>query len=222
MLLVVMTLAACTMSRVDPYEGVNREFHGFNDKADQLVLKPIAKGYTVVTPGPVGRSVHRFFANLRGPTVFINLCFLKSPAGPYRGDAFRGEIEQALDGIDGGRRGLNSDRKTDLLVIFTQDRINGTYGNGATLIQHDCSDIIGKTFRRALGRCFEISVKVIDYERITDAQFESDDSQQRQEEIPDHVDNKGVIEAMTFSGHAGSPLVVTGRKFKAGRGEESR
>lgn len=72
MVLVVMALTACTMTRVDPYEGVNRKFHGFNDKADQLVLKPIAKGYTVVTPGPVGRSVHHFFANLRGPTVFIN------------------------------------------------------------------------------------------------------------------------------------------------------
>ena len=49
----------------DPYEPYNRAMFKFNDKADQYVLKPVAKGYRKVTPKPVRTAVGNFFNNLR-------------------------------------------------------------------------------------------------------------------------------------------------------------
>lgn len=49
----------------DPYEPYNRAMFKFNDKADQYVLKPVAKGYRKVTPQPVRTVVSNFFNNLR-------------------------------------------------------------------------------------------------------------------------------------------------------------
>ncbi len=48
----------------DPLEGYNRAMHGFNDTLDRYVLKPVAKGYRVVTPNPVENGVNNFFGNL--------------------------------------------------------------------------------------------------------------------------------------------------------------
>lgn len=48
----------------DPWEGFNRKMFAFNQKADQYVLKPAAKGYKAVTPKPVRSSVSNFFSNL--------------------------------------------------------------------------------------------------------------------------------------------------------------
>ncbi|MGH1472126.1 MAG: MlaA family lipoprotein [Cellvibrionaceae bacterium] len=49
---------------VDPLAGYNRAVHGFNDTLDSYVLKPVAKGYRVVTPDPVENGVNNFFGNL--------------------------------------------------------------------------------------------------------------------------------------------------------------
>lgn len=72
-LLVVALASGCaTTANIDPYEPQNRRVMGFNDGADGISLKPLAKGYVKVTP-PAGRnSVHNFFANLRYPNVVIN------------------------------------------------------------------------------------------------------------------------------------------------------
>ncbi len=48
----------------DPWEGFNRSIFSFNDTAERWVLKPVAKGYTAVTPDPVERGVSNFFSNL--------------------------------------------------------------------------------------------------------------------------------------------------------------
>ncbi len=56
----------------DPWEGLNRKIHKFNDTADRWVLKPIAVGYTKVIPRPVRRGVSNFFSNLTYPTVVLN------------------------------------------------------------------------------------------------------------------------------------------------------
>lgn len=48
----------------DPLEGLNRSVHKFNDVLDGYVLKPVAKGYTTVTPDLVESGVSNFFANL--------------------------------------------------------------------------------------------------------------------------------------------------------------
>lgn len=48
----------------DPWEGFNRSVFKFNDAAETWVLKPVAKGYTAVTPDPVERGISNFFDNL--------------------------------------------------------------------------------------------------------------------------------------------------------------
>ncbi len=48
----------------DPWEGYNRAMYGFNEKADQYVLKPIAQGYDAVTPNFVQAGVTNFYENL--------------------------------------------------------------------------------------------------------------------------------------------------------------
>lgn len=48
----------------DPIEKCNRQMFAFNDGLDRYVMKPVAKGYTKVTPAPVRTGVSNFFANL--------------------------------------------------------------------------------------------------------------------------------------------------------------
>lgn len=59
----------------DPFESYNRSMHTFNDKVDQYVLKPVAKGYDAITPTPVQKSVNNFFSNLDDVLVMINDLF---------------------------------------------------------------------------------------------------------------------------------------------------
>ncbi len=48
----------------DPFEDVNRLVFAFNDSLDQMILKPVAKGYQRVTPDVAERGIGNFFANL--------------------------------------------------------------------------------------------------------------------------------------------------------------
>jgi phospholipid-binding lipoprotein MlaA len=56
----------------DPYENFNRSVYDFNNKVDSNVIKPVADGYTAVTPEPVRNSVSNFFDNLKGINVTLN------------------------------------------------------------------------------------------------------------------------------------------------------
>jgi len=56
----------------DPLEGFNRAMYTFNDKLDQYLLTPLAKGYRYVTPTPVRRSISNFFSNLHDPPIMLN------------------------------------------------------------------------------------------------------------------------------------------------------
>ncbi len=73
-----MLLAGCAASperphnEQDPWEGMNRRIHAFNDAFDRHLLKPVAEGYKAVTPDPVERSVTNFFSNLDDLTVVLN------------------------------------------------------------------------------------------------------------------------------------------------------
>jgi phospholipid-binding lipoprotein MlaA len=55
----------------DPFEGFNRAVYKFNDKTDQYVLKPLAKGYRAVVPQPVSKSISNFFSNLYDPANML-------------------------------------------------------------------------------------------------------------------------------------------------------
>lgn len=56
----------------DPLEGMNRFFFKFNDKLYTWVLKPLAQGYSFVTPKPARECVDRFFVNLKYPVRGVN------------------------------------------------------------------------------------------------------------------------------------------------------
>lgn len=56
----------------DPWEGFNRKIQGFNDWGDRWFVKPIAKGYTNVTPAPLRRRVSNFYDNLWLPLTIVN------------------------------------------------------------------------------------------------------------------------------------------------------
>lgn len=48
----------------DPLESINRPIYQFNDLVDRYALRPLAVGYTKVTPEPLRLMVSSFFANL--------------------------------------------------------------------------------------------------------------------------------------------------------------
>jgi phospholipid-binding lipoprotein MlaA len=72
----VLGLAACAHSPSfdpqDPLEKINRPIFAFNMKADQYVLRPVAKTYATVVPEPARRGVSNFFDNLFYPTTIVN------------------------------------------------------------------------------------------------------------------------------------------------------
>jgi len=56
----------------DPFESFNRSVYAFNDTLDRAVLKPVAQGYSAVTPSPVKTMVNNFFSNLDDVVVTVN------------------------------------------------------------------------------------------------------------------------------------------------------
>ncbi len=48
----------------DPLESWNRKVFEFNEWADRHFLRPVAVGYTTVTPDPMERGITRMFSNL--------------------------------------------------------------------------------------------------------------------------------------------------------------
>ncbi len=56
----------------DPFEKVNRSIFAFNKTIDKIILKPISKGYEIVTPKPVNESITNFFNNIQDITVIAN------------------------------------------------------------------------------------------------------------------------------------------------------
>ncbi|BAP89026.1 surface lipoprotein [Burkholderiales bacterium GJ-E10] len=56
----------------DPYERFNRQVYAFNDVFDRYVGKPVAKGYTDVTPKPVRTCVGNIFSNFGEIATFVD------------------------------------------------------------------------------------------------------------------------------------------------------
>lgn len=79
----------------DPWEGFNRKMFAFNEKADQYVLRPAAKGYKAVTPKPVRSSVSNFFSNL-GELKTIASDVLQLKMGQAASDTSRFVVNSTL------------------------------------------------------------------------------------------------------------------------------
>lgn len=56
----------------DPFEPMNRKIFAFNKTADNIVLKPVAKGYAAVVPKFARRGLDNFFNNASDTSVIIN------------------------------------------------------------------------------------------------------------------------------------------------------
>lgn len=71
-----LLLSGCASTRNgdprDPLEPLNRSIHSFNETVDQVALKPLAKGYETILPGPARTGVRNFFSNLDDVTIFAN------------------------------------------------------------------------------------------------------------------------------------------------------
>ena len=68
---VVESSATMVKSLVDPWERYNRSMFRFNEKADRILLKPLAKAYIRLTPGFFRQGVDNILSNvLEIPSVF--------------------------------------------------------------------------------------------------------------------------------------------------------
>ncbi|HRL20516.1 MAG TPA: VacJ family lipoprotein [Alcaligenes sp.] len=56
----------------DPWEGMNRGIQTFNDNVDGALIKPIAEGYTALTPKPVRTCVSNIFNNMADAWSAVN------------------------------------------------------------------------------------------------------------------------------------------------------
>ncbi len=79
--LLVAALAGCaTTHNRDPLEPLNRKIFGFNEAVDQVLLKPVAEGYSAVTPEPVQTALSNVISNIKGVWSAVNL-FLQGRVG---------------------------------------------------------------------------------------------------------------------------------------------
>lgn len=80
---VVESEATMIKSPVDPWEKFNRSMFRFNDRADKILLKPLAKAYIKLTPGFFRQGVDNVFSNvLEIPSVLNGVL-----QGNFRGAA---------------------------------------------------------------------------------------------------------------------------------------
>jgi phospholipid-binding lipoprotein MlaA len=57
---------------IDPLEGANRKTHGFNELADRILLKPVAKIYDKACPVFIRKGVRNFFRNIDDIHILVN------------------------------------------------------------------------------------------------------------------------------------------------------
>ena len=71
-LAIALSGCATTNNSRDPLEGFNRTMFTFNDKVDQVALKPAAQAYRAVLPNFVQIGIGNFFSNLGDVWTGIN------------------------------------------------------------------------------------------------------------------------------------------------------
>lgn len=64
----------------DPWQGLNRAIFSFNTHVDKYTLKPLAKGYNLITPKFVRRGVSNVFSNLGEVHNLLNNLLQWQPA----------------------------------------------------------------------------------------------------------------------------------------------
>lgn len=72
----------------DPIEGFNRAVFAFNEGLDTVLIRPVAKGYDTILPGPVRTGVSNFYNNIDDLFISVNSLLQGKPADAV-GDAAR-------------------------------------------------------------------------------------------------------------------------------------
>jgi phospholipid-binding lipoprotein MlaA len=72
MLAALAVPAMATASEDDPWESFNRPIFVFNEQLDTYALKPLAQGYSAVTPDPVEDGIHNMFNNVGEVKNLVN------------------------------------------------------------------------------------------------------------------------------------------------------
>jgi len=88
---VALALAGCatsTKNPQDPMEDYNRTIFNFNDKVDQVALKPVATAYKKVVPEFMQTGVGNFFGNISDVSTALNN-FLQARGGDGVNDVER-------------------------------------------------------------------------------------------------------------------------------------
>jgi len=63
----------------DPWEGLNRRVHRFNNAIDRTIARPLALAYVEAVPRPVRLGVSNFFSNLGQPISALNALLQGKP-----------------------------------------------------------------------------------------------------------------------------------------------
>jgi phospholipid-binding lipoprotein MlaA len=75
-ILVMSSAVGCATVRApspaDPYEGFNRSVDAFNQRLDQLIIKPVARSYVTVVPELARTGVSNFFSNIGDVLSSVN------------------------------------------------------------------------------------------------------------------------------------------------------
>ncbi|MHB1895043.1 MAG: MlaA family lipoprotein [Metallibacterium sp.] len=80
----LVAVAGCAIQPArddDPWQGMNRKVFNFNQKFDNAVAKPVARGYVKVTSAEVRLMVSNFFDNLQMPISIVNDVLQVRPVG---------------------------------------------------------------------------------------------------------------------------------------------
>ena len=82
----------------DPWERVNRRIYAFNETLDRILIRPLSKLTSGLTPGPIGKMIRNFLVNLNEPVVIAN-DLLQIRPGPAVRSAFRLVINTTIGGL---------------------------------------------------------------------------------------------------------------------------
>lgn len=56
----------------DPWERTNRKAYALQERLDRIFIRPIARLFHALAPGPIGKGIHNALTNLSEPVVFAN------------------------------------------------------------------------------------------------------------------------------------------------------
>ena len=65
-------MSPATAQKDDPWRGLNERLFRLNDYFDQLIVKPVAAGYTLFIPRVARQGIGNFFSNIDDINVLVN------------------------------------------------------------------------------------------------------------------------------------------------------